>query len=345
MVLENGAFTSSPAPMLQAVAFSDKVILLNVVNPSVVEEKHNLIKSFGNTQGYTGGGDKNASSGPAKHSLKGAALPSDLEPYGTSTTTLGGLFTLGVIDNETTTQTVKIKAESRAIKDINDVTGVLFPLEVGNSLSFSYVFLNESEKSGVTFVVKTKTPAKLFSKDYTDMQDLGLIGDIYVISREIKSAASNSLAGSCDLYYSDELSYVIGSTCADKRSWVKSFKLDKLGESYREEIAAANKASEQEEIDAKVQISAQLSPEMRMKAKEKFSQAFHLFQEGEFEAAVIRFNQALEIDPANGLGHYFWPRRMFASMMLKMRWNIIVTRFYFLQTLKKPQLLKSNCLK
>ena len=45
--------------------------------------------------------------------------------------------------------------------------------------------------------------------------------------------------------------------------------------------------------------------EIKAKAKEKFTQAFNLFKEGEFEAAVIRFNQALEIDPANGLGHYY----------------------------------------
>lgn len=308
-VVTGGEFTASPAPRLKEATFSDKVVFINAVNSSVVEEKLSYIKSSGSNSENSGDEEKPASlkSGKriSKRSSEDHVQPLVLEPFGTNTSTLGGLFTLGIVNNEVSTQTFKTKAESRAVKEVKGIDGVLFPLKVGNALFFSYSFLNEAEKYGITFEVKKKTPIQSFIKEHAEIKDLNLIGDIYVISRETKSSNDRVAAESCDLYYSDEISYVIGGNCPDKRQWIKSYKLNQPGESYREEVAALNKENERKEIEVKMHTSEQLTPESKAKAKDKFSQAFKLFQEGEFEAAVIRFNQALEIDPANGLGHYY----------------------------------------
>ncbi|MBI3128667.1 MAG: hypothetical protein HYZ11_13770, partial [Candidatus Tectomicrobia bacterium] len=43
----------------------------------------------------------------------------------------------------------------------------------------------------------------------------------------------------------------------------------------------------------------------KARAEALFRQAFALFQEGEFEAAALGFTQGLEIDPADGIGHFY----------------------------------------
>jgi tetratricopeptide (TPR) repeat protein len=215
------------------------------------------------------------------------------------------MFNLGFQYSEVVTPGLKIKAESKAVKEIKGVDGILFPLKVGNALFFTYTYLNSQDKFGVTFEVKEKVLAQKFVKDHPEIKDLNLIGDIYLISKESQSTNDNIHIDPCELYFSDELSYVIGGSCADKDQWMKSYKLTKAGIAYREEVTALNKAREQEALDKKIRTSAQLTPEMKAKGKAKFTQAFQLFQTNEFEAAVIRFNQGLEIDPANGVGHYY----------------------------------------
>jgi len=307
-VIENGEFKASPVTMLKEVTYSDKVLSINVLNATVNQEKLSYIKS-GNAAEKTADEDKSSALKSTKRASKKPneehAAPLVLEPYGTRTSTLGGLFTLGAVNTEVASPTFKISPESKAVNEIKNIDGTLFPLKEGNALFFSYSMLGESDKYGVTFEVKSKSSAQDFLKDHAEAKDLNLIGDVYVIGREIKSTNERAAAGSCELYYADEISYVIGSTCADKAQWLKAYKLNKDGEAYRTEVAALNKQKEQEEIDAKKLISSKLTPEMKKKATEKLSQGFNLWKEGEFEAAVIRFNQALEIDPANGLGHYY----------------------------------------
>ena len=307
-VVENSQFTASPAPKLKEIKYSDRVISIDEVNDAVVEEKLSYIKFSGNSSENSNDEKLSALKSSKRTSKKPTEeylMPVGLEPYGTRTSTLGSLFTLGLVNKEVSAKTFKAKPVSMAVKEIKSVDGTLFPLKVGNALFFSYTLLNDSEKYGVTFEVSQMTSAQLFVKEHSEIKDLDLIGDIYVISQETKSTNSNFHTDPCEFYYSDELSYVIGSTCTDRDQWVKSYKLSELGVSYRKDVEELNKAKEKEDANKKIQTSAQLTPEIKAKSKEKFTQAFNLFKEGEFEAAVIRFNQALEIDPANGLGHYY----------------------------------------
>ncbi len=307
-VMESSEFTASPEPKLKEVRYSDKVISIegNAENAAVVEEKLSYIKFSGNTSESASVNEKLKSAlHLSKKPSEENTVPLSLEQYGTRAYTLGSLFTLGVVNSEVTGKAFNTKAVSKAVNEIKGVDGTLFPLKVGNALFFSYTWLNDPEKYGVTLEVTAKTSAPLFVKEHPEIKELNLIGDIYVISQELKSTNENFHNEPCELYYADELSYVIGSTCTDREQWVKSYKLNKAGNSYRAEVEELNKAKDKEEADKKRQISEQLTPEIKAKAKEKFTQAFNLFKEGEFEAAVIRFNQALEIDPANGLGHYY----------------------------------------
>lgn len=301
VVVENEQFTASPELKLKEVKYSDKVITFEVVNASVVDEGLSYIK-FANT-----GEDEKLKSSrrTSKKANEEILSPVGEEPYGKSITTLGGLFQLAVAQGEVNDRSFRAKSVSKAVKEIKGIDGALFPLKVGNALFFSYSLMNESEKYGITFEVTNKVTAQMFGQDHPEMKDLNLIGDIYVVSQEIKSSNESSHKEPCELYYADEISYVIGSTCPDREQWVKSIKLNKTGTLYRSEVEETNLTKEQEEIENKKLISQQLTPETKAKAKEKFTQAFNLFKEGEFEAAVIRFNQALEIDPANGLGHYY----------------------------------------
>jgi len=59
------------------------------------------------------------------------------------------------------------------------------------------------------------------------------------------------------------------------------------------------------DVERRRQVAAELSPQRRLASNELLRQAFELFREGQFEAAVIRFNDGLEIDPANGLAHFY----------------------------------------
>ena len=304
-VVENKEFAASPAPRLKEVKYSDRVIAVERMNASVVEEKLSYIKFSNANPENTGEDDKLKSSKLAAKKAGENLVPSGTESYGTSTSTLGGLFTLSVVSNEVITNTFKAKSVSKAVKEISGISGSLFPLNVGNALFFSYTQQDDSSKYGATFEVIKKTSAQQFAKEHPEAKDLSLIGDIYVIEQEIKSTKEDYRSEPCELYYADELSYIIGSTCKEKNQWVKSYKLNHVGAAYHTEIVEQIKAREKEDIDKKKQISAQLSAETKAKSKEKFSQAFNLFKEGEFEAAVIRFKQGLEFDPANGLGHFY----------------------------------------
>jgi tetratricopeptide (TPR) repeat protein len=306
-VMESSEFTASPEPKLKEVRYSDKVISIegNAENAAVVDEKLSYIKFSGNSPESASVNEKLKSALRLSKKPSEESLPVSMEQYGTRTYTLGGLFTLGVVNSEVTSRTFNTKAVSKAVNEIKGIDGALFPLKVGNALFFSYTWLNDPEKYGITLEVTAKTSAQLFVKEHPEIKELNLIGDIYVINQELKSTNDNFHNEPCEFYYADELSYVIGSTCTDREQWVKSYKLNKVGISYRAEVEELNKAKDKEEADKKRQISEQLTPEIKAKSKEKFTQAFNLFKEGEFEAAVIRFNQALEIDPANGLGHYY----------------------------------------
>jgi hypothetical protein len=303
-VVENKGFTASPPPRLKEVKYDDRLISIDRANPSVVEEKLSYIK-FSNVSAEGSEEDNKLKS--SKHNSKKPTelVPTGVVPYGTGTSTLGGLFSLGTVINEVDTNNFKAKPVSRAVNEISGISGNLFPLQVGNSFFFSYTLLDDSGKYGATFEVVKKTAAPQFAKEHPETRDLKLIGDIYVIAQEIKSTKEDFRSEPCELYYADELSYVIGGTCKEKNLWVKSYKLNASGEAYHAEVEASNKAREQEDLDKKRQVSEQLSPELKAKAKEKFTQAFNLFKEGEFEAAIIRFKQGLELDPANGLGHFY----------------------------------------
>ncbi|MBI3013562.1 MAG: tetratricopeptide repeat protein [Candidatus Tectomicrobia bacterium] len=54
-----------------------------------------------------------------------------------------------------------------------------------------------------------------------------------------------------------------------------------------------------------VRRSQNLSASARDGATKLFNQAFELFKAGEFDAAVRGFTQGLEIDPANGVAHFY----------------------------------------
>jgi hypothetical protein len=302
--VENKAFTVAPPPRLKEVKYADRVISLDRASPSVVEEKLGYIK-FSNTGAEGSGEDDRLKSSKINAKKPAELVAAGVVPYGTRTSTLGGLFTLGTVSGEVDTNNFKAKPVSYAAREISGISGNLFPLQAGNSFFFSYTLLDDSNKYGATFEVVKKMPAPQFAKEHTEARDLKLIGDIYVITQEIKSTKEDFRSEPCELYYADELSFVIGGTCKEKNLWVKSYKLNANGETYRAEVEASNKAREQEDIDKKRQVSEQLSPELKAKAKEKFTQAFNLFKEGEFEAAVIRFKQGLELDPANGLGHFY----------------------------------------
>jgi len=305
VVVESEQFTASPELKLKEVKYSDKLITFEVLNASVVEERSSYIK-FANTGGTSGEDEKlKSAKRTSKKTNEETLSPVGEEPYRKSISTLGGLFPIAVAQIEVNDRSFKVKPVSKAVKEIKGIDGALFPLKVGNALFFSYSLINESEKFGITFEVTNKLTAQVFGQDHPEIKDLNLIGDIYVISQEIKSTNESSHKGSCEHYYADEISYIIGSTCPDREQWVKSIKLNKAGTLYRSEVEETNLTKEQEEIENKKLVSQQLTPETKAKAKEKFTQAFNLFKEGEFEAAVIRFNQALEIDPANGLGHYY----------------------------------------
>ena len=238
---ESSEFSASPELKLKEIKYSDKVISINVsaTNTSVIDEKLSYIKFSGNNSESANGDEKLKSTKRiSKKTSEDNLVPIGIESYGTRTSTLGGLFTLGISNNEVSLNTFKVKAATKAVKEIKGIDGALFPLKVGNALFFSYTYLNDPDKYGITFEVNEKTSAQLFVKDHPEIKELNLIGDIYVIGQEIKSTNASFQDQPCELYYADELSYVIGSTCADKEQWAKSYKLNKLGVSYRAEVEA-----------------------------------------------------------------------------------------------------------
>jgi Flp pilus assembly protein TadD len=52
-------------------------------------------------------------------------------------------------------------------------------------------------------------------------------------------------------------------------------------------------------------ISAKLSAAQKSKAQASFKQAFELFQAGQFDAAILGFEQGLAIDPGDGRANYY----------------------------------------
>jgi len=71
------------------------------------------------------------------------------------------------------------------------------------------------------------------------------------------------------------------------------------------------------EIDAIKKTSANLTPEMKEKAKLLFSNATDFLRDKEYEAAVIRLKQLLDIDPASSAGHYYLAEAYFNLNDLK----------------------------
>jgi len=80
-------------------------------------------------------------------------------------------------------------------------------------------------------------------------------------------------------------------------------------EAQRQKTALAPTATERAEMARYVAVararSSALTAEQRRVAQGKFEQGFELFRAGEFRAAVLRFDEGLEIDPANGVAHFY----------------------------------------
>lgn len=84
-----------------------------------------------------------------------------------------------------------------------------------------------------------------------------------------------------------------------------AFRSSSTAEIYAVEDQATGQARAKAEIDAVRARSASLAAPDRARAQTFLKQGFELFQAGEFEAAILRFRRGLEIDPANGLGHFY----------------------------------------
>lgn len=74
---------------------------------------------------------------------------------------------------------------------------------------------------------------------------------------------------------------------------------------YRLEDPGSVQAAPARVIEEARDRSAALSEGERARAQNYFLQAFEFFKAGEFDAAVRRFAQGLEIDPANAVAHYY----------------------------------------
>lgn len=58
-------------------------------------------------------------------------------------------------------------------------------------------------------------------------------------------------------------------------------------------------------LEASRRQSQGLSPEQRDRVRMVFSEAFRLFQQGDFSAAALRFDDGLKVDPANAAAHFY----------------------------------------
>lgn len=96
---------------------------------------------------------------------------------------------------------------------------------------------------------------------------------------------------------------------SDGGKWVATEKRQANGVSavFLYAVVTAQDQIEKAEMDkaAIVAASAKLTPVQKADAQARFKQAFELFQAGEFDAAILRFRQGLEIDPANAIAHYY----------------------------------------
>ncbi len=219
------------------------------------------------------------------------------------TYTLGGLFLLGrVLSNPGSLFTSKTRLEG--VKEISRIDGALFPLHTGNKLSFFYSMFNKSDVFHVEYEVGDQMPGSKFAKQYRQAKSFDLVGDVYTVTSETRS--DKGMDEVCEYYYADELAYPLASRCGNgPMMWLASYQLNGQGKTYLSELIAASLQQKQQDILQKQEASCSLSPALKEKARERFSQGFELFQDGEFDAAVIRFKGGLELDPANARGNYY----------------------------------------
>lgn len=219
------------------------------------------------------------------------------------TYTLGGLFLLG---RELTNPGGLFGSKTRleGVKEISRIEGGLFPMRTGNKLSFYYSMFNKSDVFHVVYEVREQMPGSEFIKQYKQAKSFDLVGDVYTVASETRS--DKGMDEVCEYFYAEELAYPLASRCGNGPTmWLASYQLNEKGTAYHNGLIAAAIQHKQQDILQKQEVSRSLSPALREKARERFSQGFELFQEGEFDAAVIRFKGGLELDPANALGNFY----------------------------------------
>lgn len=252
---------------------------------------------------------------------------------------LGGLYLLFSQTREASSQDERLKFPWRRgeTMEIRDVSGSLFPMAVGNTLTFTEVFRNADDKQFTNqnqYSITSVVPAKTL---YPQLR-----GQLFRVT------TTNNGRRGCEYLWSEQLRYRLSVWCqgdSTEQPDLVAFELTPEGVQLADRIKAAEEQAAREEqmrleaarlekerqiadeekrliaeeqrrkaeeakryaddIATKKKISEALSDAQVERAVKLFDQAMGFFKEGQFDAAVLRFNDGLGIDPANGLAHYY----------------------------------------